>query len=182
MTSKTYPTLRTKRLVLDVFTPADAPTVQLLAGDKDVAVTTLLIPHPYPDGAAEAWIATHQRDFDNGKSIVFAIRLRANHALIGCISLSLEPEHLRAEMGYWIGKLYWNQGYCTEAARAVIQFAFYDLGLKRICAHYFASNPASRRIMQKVGMQREGCLRQHVQKWQQWQDVEIYGILRGEEI
>ena len=120
MTPKIYPTLATARLELGAFTPADAPTVQLLAGDKNIAATTLLIPHPYPNSVAEQWIATHQHEFENGKGIVFAIRLRADNSLIGCISLGIEPVHSRAELGYWIGKPYWNCGFYTEAVRAVI--------------------------------------------------------------
>ena len=85
---------------------------------------------------------------------------------------------MRAELGYWIGKPYWGQGYCTEAARATLDFGFEQLGLNRIFAHHFARNPASGRVMQKIGMTREGRLRQHVKKWDAFEDLELYGILK----
>src|SRR5882724_11778597 len=84
---KKRPTLKTKRLVLRPFELSDAPRVKLLAGDRDVAAMTLLIPHPYEDGIAEAWIGLHQERFENGQEIVFAITLKASGELIGAIGL-----------------------------------------------------------------------------------------------
>jgi len=72
---KGHPSLRTRRLVLRAFTLADAPLVQRLAGDRDLASITANIPHPYEDGMAEAWIATHQERFKQGAAVIFAITL-----------------------------------------------------------------------------------------------------------
>ena len=92
----------------------------------------------------------------------------------------LSPPHANAEMGYWIGKPYWNRGYGTEAAGGVLRYAFEQLGLNRVYAAHFRRNPASGRIMQKIGMTYEGCLRQHIKKWDTFEDMEYYGILRSE--
>jgi [ribosomal protein S5]-alanine N-acetyltransferase len=154
--------------------------VQVLAGDRAVAATTKNIPHPYEDGMAEKWIGSHQERFDDCKEAVFAITLRAKGELFGAIGLTLNLEQERAELGYWIGKPYWNRGYCTEAASAVLHYAFTGLRLNRVHAHHFSNNPASGRVMQKVGMRHEGHLRQHVKKWGEFLDVEAYGILRSE--
>ncbi|MAG34881.1 MAG: GNAT family N-acetyltransferase [Dehalococcoidia bacterium] len=177
---KERPTLETARLVLRLFSLADAPDVQRLAGERDVASTTLNIPHPYEDGVAEAWIGSHQVGHEQGKSVTFAIVLGADRTLIGAIGLHLEQRHDSAELGYWIGKPFWNQGYCTEAAQAVVDYAFAVLQLNRVHASYVTRNPASGRVMEKVGMTHEGCLRQHVKKWGVFEDLGMYGIVRSE--
>lgn len=177
---KEYPQLETERLVLRGFSLADAPAVKRLAGAREVAAGTLLIPHPYPAGAAEQWISGHPASWQAGDSATLAIERREDGALVGAISLGLEPDHDRGEIGYWVGTPYWGQGYCTEAARALLQFAFETLGLNRIHAYHFSNNSASGRVLQKVGMKHEGRRRQHTLKWGEYLDNEAYGILRGE--
>jgi RimJ/RimL family protein N-acetyltransferase len=174
------PNLETERLVLRPFRTADADDVQRLAGDRAVADTTLNIPHPYENGMAEKWISNHRDWFESGEQAVYAVTLRSGATLIGAIGLRIHPEDQRAELGYWIGKAYWGQGYCTEAARALIAFGFERLGLNRIYAHHFARNPASGRVMQKIGMTHEGHLRQQVKKWDAFEDLELYGILKAD--
>src|SRR3990172_3467050 len=110
------PMLETDRLILRPFAASDAPDVMRLAGDFAIADTTLTIPHPYGDGLAEIWIASHQSQFDQGRLINFALTLRESGALVGSMNLVIKAEHLRAELGYWVGKPFWKQGYCTEAA------------------------------------------------------------------
>jgi RimJ/RimL family protein N-acetyltransferase len=177
---KECPTIQTERLVLRPFTLADAATVQTLVGDKDVASTTLHIPHPYEDGMAEAWIGTHQEGYNKGELVTFAIVLCTDNLLIGAISLTINQQYANAELGYWIGKPYWNQGYCTEAAKAVIRFGFDVVGVNRIHASHMKRNPASGQVMQKAGMIHEGCLRRHVKKWDAFEDLEVYGILTSD--
>lgn len=174
------PTLSTERLILRPFTLADAPDVLRLAGDRDIASTTLNIPHPYEPGMAETWIATHSEAFDRGETVTFALVRRVDHTFIGAMGLRLEPEHHRAELGYWIGKPYWNQGLASEAARAVVRYGFEALGVNRIYASHLTRNPASGRVMQKVGMAYEGRLRQHILKWGVFEDLELYAILRND--
>lgn len=175
------PILKTERLILRPFTLNDASEVKQLAGDKDIAATTLFIPHPYEDGMAEEWIGKHQEEFDRGEVITFAIVHRENKFLVGAIALSEIKKHDEtASMGYWIGKPFWNHGYCTEAAHAVLKYGFEVLNLNKIHAHHFKHNPASGKVMLKLGMKHEGCLRQHVKKWGEFVDLEAYGILREE--
>jgi [ribosomal protein S5]-alanine N-acetyltransferase len=173
------PTLETARLILRPFILADAPEVQRLAGAREVASTTANIPHPYPDGLAEEWIGSHQAKFDAGELVNFAITLR-DGTLMGAIGLVINKTHRRAEMGYWLGVPYWNQGYTTEAAQAVLGYGFEKLGLNRIFARYLTRNPASGRVMHKMGMTYEGCQRQHDLKWDQFEDIGLYGILKSE--
>lgn len=163
------------------FTFEDAAGVQRLAGDPAIADVTLNIPHPYEDGIAEAWIGTHKQVFEEGQGVVFAVALAASDELVGCISLTgISSRFRRAEMGYWMGKPYWNRGYASEAARALIGYAFQDLGLHRVFATHLVRNPASGRVMQKAGMTYEGTLREHAGKEGRLEDLALYGILRHE--
>jgi RimJ/RimL family protein N-acetyltransferase len=92
----------------------------------------------------------------------------------------MREEHKRAELGYWIGVPYWNHGYASEAARRVVNWGFQYLGLNRIYAQHFADNPASGRVMQKIGMQYEGTLRQPFIRLGEARDSVCYGILKDE--
>ncbi|MDB6030646.1 MAG: acetyltransferase, partial [Verrucomicrobiales bacterium] len=138
------------------------------------------IPHPYPEGAAETFITGVTKDWVDKKSAVFAITLQSTGELCGTIGLILEQKHARAEMGYWVGVPFWSKGICTEAARCLLKFGFEPLELNKIQAHHFSRNPGSGRVMQKIGMKHEGHLRQHVRKWDHFEDLEFYGILREE--
>ncbi len=177
---KEHPIIHTDRLILRPFTLADAPGVQRLAGDRDIAWATPSIPHPYEDGMAEQWISTHQERYERGELVNFAITLRSDKSLIGSIGLSIHQRYERGELGYWVGKPYWNNGYCTEAAKAVVQYAFAELGLNRIHASHLKRNPASGRVMQKIGMVYEGCQRQGVLQWGVFEDLELYGMLKSD--
>jgi ribosomal-protein-alanine N-acetyltransferase len=172
------PSLQTDRLVLRPFSFDDAADVKRMAGEPAVADTTLNIPHPYAEGMAEEWIGTHQSEFDSGKGVTFAITLRRSGELVGAIGLVKNARFNRAEMGYWVGQPYWGKGYCTEAAKAVIAYAFDEMGLNKIHAYYFVRNPASGRVMEKAGMQYEGYLRQHVIKHGVYEDIKVYAILQ----
>lgn len=173
-----YPRLETPRLVLRPFAQADAAEVQRLAGDPRVAATTLNIPHPYEDGMAQAWIDTHQAGWTEREELTLAITLCAAAALVGSISLmNVDRSHQHAELGYWVGVPYWGNGYCTEAARAVVGYAFEAMGLHRVHAHHFAGNRGSGKVMRNIGMRHEGHLRRHIRKGGQYLDIEMYGIL-----
>ncbi|MCC7495469.1 MAG: GNAT family N-acetyltransferase [Fimbriimonadaceae bacterium] len=174
------PSLATPRLLLRPFALTDAATVRLLAGDPAVADTTLNIPHPYPEGLAEQWIGSHQRSFQRGEHVHFAIELSSTGELLGCLGLGCSPRFCRAELGYWIGLPYWGCGYCTEAATAVVEYAFGERRLHRLVARHLARNPASGRVMQKLGMIYEGTAREHVGKHGVWEDLVCYGLLAND--
>ncbi|MBL0170331.1 MAG: GNAT family N-acetyltransferase [Gemmatimonadaceae bacterium] len=177
MVHTVLPTLRTRRLILRPFTLADAPAVQRLAGAPEIYSTTRTIPHPYEDGMAEAWISSRADAFAAGQAASFAVTLEDN-TLVGATGLNLEPADHRAELGYWIGVPYWGHGYATESAEAVMAFGFESLQLHRIHACFLRRNPASGRVMEKLGMQYEGTRRQHEVKLGVHEDLVHYGILR----
>jgi len=175
------PTLVTDRLLLRPFDFADAPEVQRLAGDYEVASRSLAIPYPYADGVAEAWIATHRPGFEKGLHVLYAVTRLREEDLVGAAGLvEINRRHGRAELGYWVGRPYWDRGYATEAARAVIEYGFLVLKLHRIYAMHFSRNPASGRVMEKCGMVHEAHLREHGQKWGVFEDVDVWGILHDE--
>ena len=138
----TIPTIETPRLLMRPFTADDAPAVQSLAGHREVASTTLTIPHPYDDGVAEVWIEGHARQWEERKNLALAMTTESD-GLVGTMSLALSMPHRRAELGYWVGVPYWGRGFATEAAAAMVAFGFDDLGLNRIEAMYLTRNPAS---------------------------------------
>ena len=144
------PVLETERLVLRPFALADATRVQQMCNDDAVASTVLNMPHPYPEGAAEKWIATHADCFRQGTEVTLAITLKPAGTVVGSIGLSVNKAHKRGELGYMVAREDWNHGYCTEAARALMEYGFTVLGLNRIQAMHFPRNPASGRVMQKL--------------------------------
>jgi RimJ/RimL family protein N-acetyltransferase len=172
------PTIRTTQLTLRPFGLSDAKEVQRQAGNPKVAATTLAIPHPYPDGAAEEWISQHQEWFQKGMSVDWAIEHRDSKQLVGCMSLWINRTHKRAETGYWIGEEFWGKGYCTEASHAAVQYAFEVLKLNKITSRHMAENPASGKVMLKAGMEKEGYFKQDFFKNGYFSDTVVYGLLR----
>lgn len=173
-----FPALDTKRLRLRAFTLEDAADVRRLASEKTVADTTLRIPHPYPDGAAETWIATHVELYEHDKMLQLAITLREDSALIGSIGLEINRAHHYAELGYWIGVPYWGKGFATEAARAVVTHAFDAMQLHRVFAHHMVHNTASGKVLENLGMKHEGVLREHIFKEGRYIDIALCGMTR----
>jgi len=186
------PRLYTPRLTLRGFSWADVPRVQELVSERQIAAGTFRIPHPYPVGAAETWFEHQARAVGEGRSFTFAVTLTGTRSpgrehdltdtghLIGTVALELELDHYRAELGYWIGTSYWNKGFATEAARAVLNFGFSRTQLHRIVALRFADNAASERVLQKLGFVQEGVLRQERFKDGRFRDVVTCGMLRDE--
>lgn len=175
------PLLETARLILRPFALTDAPDVQRFAGAPEVADTTLNLPHPYAVSDAEQWISSQPARLEAGSNVAYALTRRMDSALLGAISLmEISARHRRAELGYWLGMPFWNQGYMTEAAAALIDYGFNQLGLHKITAAHFIRNPASGRVMQKIGMRQEGVQRRHVCKNGVFEDNALYGLLAGE--
>ena len=170
------PTLETARLKLRPYSEADIAELVPLIGAREVAATTLRISHPYTEQDARAFLALAQ---EPGK-IWLATTLRSDGRQIGGVGLRVEDPHQHAELGYWLGVPYWRQGYATEAAGEMLRYGFVDLGLHRIFASHFRHNPASGRILVKLGMRYEGCQREHLRKGDQFVDSELYGVLRQE--
>jgi RimJ/RimL family protein N-acetyltransferase len=145
--------IETERLILRPFDKGDADAVTMLAGNWKVARMTILIPHPYPDGLAAAWIAGHAAKRESGEAYTFAITL--DGAVIGAIGMTRADDD-RYALGYWIGEPWWGRGIATEAARGMIRFARETLGLSELDASFLDLNPASGRVLTKCGFVHTG--------------------------
>ena len=174
------PTLTTARLTLRPFLADDAFDIERLAGVREIADTTLTIPHPYPHGAAAEWILTHAPAWEKGTAATFAVVENESGRLVGVAALMIKPDHRRAELGYWIALDRWNQGYATESNQRLVDFGFEDLGLHRIEARHFLRNPASGRVMLKLGMKAEGVERDAAVKGDRYESFAVYSILEDE--
>lgn len=177
---KTIPSLETERLILRPFSPADAPDVHKLVGDRAIAEMTVNVPYPYREGMAEEWISWHQKEFNSGHGVTFAIADRDEGCLVGAIALRRVTEDGQGTLGYWIGMPYWNRGFCTEAGLALLEYAFSEMGVMKIQATHLRRNPASGRVMQKLGMTYRGSEKRFVDKWERFEDFELYEISKTE--
>ena len=118
---------------------------QRMAGAREIADTTVSIPHPYGLDHALAWIGNQRRESVRGRATNFAIRLLSGSPLIGSASLrDIDHEHHQAELGFWIGREWWGQGYASEAAAAVIRFGFEDTGAQSDLRPSYGAKPRCR--------------------------------------
>ncbi|HAF34868.1 GNAT family N-acetyltransferase [Sphingobacterium sp. UBA7038] len=173
---KDFPQLVTERLILNAIDTTDIPQIVDYLQDKVYSDFTSNIPYPYRKEDAEYWLKLAEEAFANRKGFTFAIRNK-DKKLIGAIGLQDEGSD-KAELGYWIAIPYWNNGYVTEAAKAIIEFGFKELNFNKIFATYFPHNPASGKVMEKIGMKKEALLKQHLKKDGRYYDIPLYAIFR----
>lgn len=176
------PRLHSDRLILRPYRRADAGNVQKLAGHKIIAEMTANIPHPYLDGMAEHWISKHESWFENREAIILAIELASSGEHIGTISITQIKES-SGNLGYWIGVPYWGNGYCTEAARLLVQYVFAKFGLELIYARHLPENPASGKVMINNGFsyskdvsEDDRVLKHYELAKNQWQQINKKGL------
>lgn len=145
-------TIATPRLVLRPFEPGDARRIAYLAGDYEVARMCGRVPHPYALHAALDWIDLTRRQRTDGCEYPFAVTAELDGLIGACgvTRLADEPDS-PWELGYWFGLPYWGAGYATEAAGALMDWARDALGVRLFAAGHFADNPASGRVLRKLG-------------------------------
>lgn len=180
MTNKGTQTLTTNRLILRRFTVEDAPAMYAnWATDERTTLFLIWSPHESVDetrGIIERWVAEYEKPDYYHWVIDFA------GTLVGTINLHGISERAgRCELGYCLGSRWWNLGIGTEAARAVMDFAFSELGAHSLRAAHDEHNVASGRVMQKLGMMREGSARDYMLRRDgSLGDLVWYSILRDE--
>jgi RimJ/RimL family protein N-acetyltransferase len=140
---------RTPRLLLRPGFPEDAPALAAALADEAIVRNLAVVPWPYGLRDAEAFLAS-PRDPVLPSLLIFE-RTRAEPQLIGSCGLSRRPSGA-VEMGYWIARPYWGRGFATEACSALIDIARI-LGLPRLEASHFIDNPASARVLDKLGFE-----------------------------
>ena len=153
----------------------DLPDIARLANDAGIAAMTNNLPHPYTLAHAQAWF-----NYVQSHDCEHVFKICGNGRLMGVISLVHEKEHGRAELGYWLGRPYWNRGVMSAAVPMALAYAFEVLGVRRVFARCYAVNAASRCVLEKCGFAQEGCQRQHHKCMGAIHDVVCYGLLRDE--
>ena len=173
--------LTTDRLELREFGEEDWQTVHAYA--TDLEVTRFMEWGPNTEQETQDFI---RKAIDNRKSqprrrYELAISLRGKDQLIGGCGLAVsDPKSRKGWIGYCLNRQYWKQGFGTEAARALVDFGFERLNLHRVFATCDSGNRASSRVLEKIGLKREGLLRE--EKWvkERWKNSLVYGILEDE--
>ena len=135
--------MRTKRLKLRPLASRDAKRIAVLAGDWDVARMTGRIPYPYSVDLAQEWIT----GLDDGECV---LGISHRFSLIGVCGFMPDGAG-SAEIGYWLGKPWWGRGFATEAAGALIDHCFTKMGFDRVTCGHFHDNPASAKVIAKLG-------------------------------
>lgn len=173
--------LETYRLVLRPLNDQDSGSLYENVKEYNIARWTISIPHPYPKEGAISFIKQSKKHLQNGTAYHLAILLKDTTGLVGVMSLiGMNLRHRNAELGYWVGKDYWNKGIATEAAQKMLKFGFQDLNLQRISARCFYNNTPSIRVMEKIGMKYEGKFRKEIFKGKTFIDMSYYAILKEE--
>lgn len=173
--------LETRRLILRPYVMADAVRLTELLQDPDIYRWTNSIPSPYTIERAREFLELCATADASGESFVWAITGRTDGTMMGAMGLhDVKHDRGRAELGYWIGANYRNRGYTTEAARRVLSWCFEVGELERIQASFMPGNAASRGVMEKIGMRREGLLRGYGFKDGKHFDLYLYAVLRDD--
>jgi RimJ/RimL family protein N-acetyltransferase len=173
--------LETERLIIRTPVKDDAEAIARAINHPEIARTTLNIPHPYSVADAHKWLESHSDPGRIETEVNLCVFLKETGELIGGNGvMGINKKHGKAEIGYWCAVAHWGRGYTTEASRRVLQYCFEELDLNRVHAVCMVSNPASYRVMEKLGMTREGVARKEYQKNDVFEDYFHYAILRSD--
>ena len=172
-----FPTLCTERLVLSQPIVSDLNDVVFQVNStSEISENTLSLPFPYREENAHFWFKMAEDGFANKDAFIFGIREKENLKLIGAVGLHLDVAHHKAEVGYWLGKSFWNNGYVSEALQEVLKFGFEELKLNKIYASHFHHNPASGKVLEKNGFVFEAELKQEILKNGKYLDLFRYAL------
>lgn len=172
-------TLKTQRLVLRPFTTADAGDVLAYANDAEWVRYLINIAHPFTKKDAEDFVERFSDPVGWDDFPMFAVTLEGR--VIGTVYLNaLDRANERAELGYDLARKHWGKGLATEATSAVVDWAFRTYNLNKLYATCDPRNARSMRVLDKLGMKREGLLSHHVRWHDEYRDVAYYGLLRSD--
>lgn len=142
--------LRTQRLTLRPLCAEDVAVFHRLINDWDICRRVPDAPFPYPEQQARDWIEAAAANREAGRAEQFAVVETASGQLVGCVGLVLAQKQKEAELGYWIGRPYWRQGYALEAVRRLVEWGFAMLPVERLTALVAADNTASLALLQRL--------------------------------
>ncbi len=174
--------METDRLILREFEQGDVDSVQDYAVDPEVCKYMLWGPNTLADTTAFVQSILDQQLKQPRTDWSFALTMKGSEGrLVGeCRMHVVHPANKEGEIGYVLNRMYWNQGYMTEAVRRVIDSGFEELGLHRIVGICHPANRASVRVMEKTGMEREGHLREHLRWKGHWRDSLLYSVIESD--
>ena len=173
--------LESERLLLREFTIQDWPDVNAYTSDPEVVKYMAFGPTTEAETREHLSQCVATASEQPRRIYELAVVLRAEHRLIGTVTLALHPHERRhASFSYLLHRQYWGHGYATEAMRTLISLGFRVLQLHRLEDTCDTRNRASARVMEKLGMRREGQLRETIWKDGRWYDEYLYAILAHE--
>ncbi len=182
----TFPETTTERLAIRELTEADRPALDGFVRDPE-QLRLMLFSMASPEEADSFLsMASESARADPRLEYHLAVEARSEtgargRALVGCVSLMREdPGHPEAELGYFFLREHWGKGYAVEASRPLVDFAFAKLGLHRVWGMCHSENAASAKVMERLGMKREGMLREHRVLRGAYRSSLIYGLLERE--
>ena len=153
------PRIETERCLLRLPDIEDAPDVARYCGDYDVAKNTARIPHPYPTLGAEMWVLMTRASWKpQGNQ---SLTVEHEGAVIGGGGVFKRSAAAEWEIGYWIGKPWWGRGFATEIGQALVDLGTKTLGATTLTAAHADDNPASGRVLEKLGFAYTGKTGEH---------------------
>ena len=150
---------------------SDIEDIARLANDRDIAKTMASLPYPYTLTDAKTWL-----DYVNRTESEHVFAIADKKRFMGVISLVHERDNNRAELGYWLGKQYWNKGFANGAVQMILGYAFGVLNVGKVYAQAFGTNTASHKVLENNGFVREGFLKDHCVRMGETHDVLYYGL------
>lgn len=177
-----FPTLETPRLLLRELTQEDANAVFAIRSDYAVTRYNTGLAYERLDQARDL-IQAIRTGYLDGVELRWGITLKPNPTVIGMCGFNYWVRHdRRASIGYDLAHTYWGQGLMTEAVRAMVRFGFEDMNLNRIEADADGRNPASARVLEKVGFKREGVQEEQFYESGSFYHLHLFALLRRDYI
>ncbi|MBH0229099.1 GNAT family N-acetyltransferase [Halobacillus sp. KCTC 3957] len=175
-----FPVIETERLKLREVTKEDASDLLRYLSDEEIVKHMGLPPFQSVDDAYDE-INWYSSIYQEGTGIRWGITLKENDQVIGsCGFLNRQPKHFRAEVGFELSRKHWGQGIASEALEAVVQYGFSQLQLERIEALIVPENLPSQRMVEKMGLQKEGLLRHYEYTNGKFDDLYMYSLLKDD--
>jgi RimJ/RimL family protein N-acetyltransferase len=169
-----------EQIHLSELQPSDQAACVDQLKEKEIYDLTLRMPFPYTEAHFQEWLKIVEKATEQqGRTVQWAIRNEDGLLIGGCgfNDFQIGKSH-RAEIGYWLAKPYWGRGIMTAVVRRLCEFGFAEFGLVKITANVFAGNPASARVLEKIGFLQEGFLRKHYVKDGQYLDSRSFALLK----
>lgn len=172
----------TERLIIRPYVLGDAESIYKVVALKEIAATTISIPHPYPRETVDLWINFLDDSRKKGNSYEFGLfnKENPNEYIGNCGFVNISKVHNNGELGYFINPKYWNKGYSTEACSKIVEFGFKTLNLERIYGKCMVKNIASKRVMEKCGLRVEGVSKHEIFKWGKYEDIFNLALIQSD--